>query len=510
LAVISATFIDDQRAQPDSARWRGRQKKAFTSVFGFELGTGAAHFHKIFGKFSRALGSKNVLHSARDAAHFLRVPSTNLTFTSRESHRAWLATQAALPAGFRVGTTRFDFIPREAPKPARMTLTLIALDQPTPDFAAVFTRNAFPGAPVIVGRQRLTEPTLGAIIVNNKISNVCAPGGVETAERVCASTASLLGLQSGQVLPSSTGVIGWSLPAVEIGAALPKTVAALASGSILPAAEGIVTTDLYPKIRRATVAGGTIVGIAKGAGMIEPNLATMLVYILTDLAVPRETLRAILPRAIGPSFNSISVDSDTSTSDTVVVVSSGKVACPDLAAFETALTTVCCDLAADVVRNGEGVRHVIRIQVRNSADAALARSLGKAIINAPLFKCAVAGNDPNVGRLVQAIGKFAGAQEKPCDLSKLRLRLGGIEIFSGGVFQLNPEKETALVAHLRGAELYASAPPKDGVFTAPIDFPPHERCVEIEVDLGNGTAEATVFGGDLTHEYVSENADYRS
>ena len=131
-------------------------------------------------------------------------------------------------------------------------------------------------------------------------------------------------------------------------------------------------------------------------------------------------------------------------------------------------------------------------------------------MNAPLFKCAVAGNDPNVGRLVQAIGKHVGAQTNVTDLSRLKLRMGGIEIFANGVFQLNPEKENAFVAHLRAAELYESAPPKDGVFTAAVDFPRHERCVEIEVDLGSGTHAATVFGGDLTHEYVSENADYRS
>jgi glutamate N-acetyltransferase/amino-acid N-acetyltransferase len=171
---------------------------------------------------------------------------------------------------------------------------------------------------------------------------------------------------------------------------------------------------------------------------------------------------------------------------------------------------VCRDLAEDVVRNGEGVRHVIRVAVSSAATVPLARAIGKAIVNAPLFKCAVAGNDPNVGRLVQAIGKYVGAEAPSTDLSQLKLRLGGIEIFSGGVFQLNPAKESALVAHLRSAELYASAPPKDGVFTAPIDFPPHERCVEIEVVIGHGTAEAVVIGGDLTHEYVSENADYRS
>ncbi len=439
------------------------------------------------------------------------MPSTHLTFANRDAHRAWLAAQSALPAGFRVGCTRFDFMPREAPKPAKMTLTLIALDQPSPDFAAMFTRNAFPGAPIIVGRKRLHEPALGAIVVNNKISNVCAPGGVEASEDICAEVARLLGLPAKQVLPSSTGVIGWTLPVESMLKALPQAVSSLAAGTILPAAEGIVTTDLYPKVRRADVAGGgSIVGIAKGAGMIEPNLATMLVYLLTDIAVPRTELRAMLGRAIDASFNAISVDSDTSTSDTVALVSSSKVPCHDLGAFERGLHQVCRDLAEDVVRNGEGVRHVIRVTVRNAASPVLARALGKAIVNAPLFKCAVAGNDPNVGRLVQAIGKYIGAVAPKTDMTKLRVWMGGIEIFAGGVFQLNPEKESALVAHLKGAELYPSAPAKDGVFSAPIDYPPHERCVEIEIEVGNVVASATVLGGDLTHEYVSENADYRS
>ena len=438
------------------------------------------------------------------------MPDAALSFPHREAHRAWLASQGRLPAGFRVGRTEFAFTPREAPKPAKMTLTLIALDRPSPDFGAVFTRNALPGAPVLVGRRRLQEGALGAIIVNNKISNVCAPGGEAAAEQISAETARLLGFAPSQVLPSSTGVIGWGLPVEAMLAALPQAVAALAGGSILPAAEGIVTTDLYPKIRRAQVGGGSIVGIAKGAGMIEPNLATMLVYLLTDLAVPRAELRAMLARAADATFNAISIDSDTSTSDTVAIVSSGLVPCPDQAAFARGLEEVCAALAEDVVRNGEGVRHVLRVTVRGATDATFARALGKAVVNAPLFKCAVAGNDPNVGRLVQAIGKYVGAQPKVADLSRLRLRLGGIEIFAQGIFQLNPDKEKALADHLKGAELYASAPPREGVFAPPIDFPPHSRCVEIEIDLGSGPAGAVVFGGDLTHEYVSENADYRS
>lgn len=438
------------------------------------------------------------------------MPSTDLTFSDRAQHRAWLATQAVLPRGFRVGTTRFEFMPREAPKPARMTLTLVALDQPTANFAAVFTRNAFPGAPILVGRQRLGAPSLGAIVINNKISNVCAPGGVETAERVAGEVGRLLGLDSTAVLPSSTGVIGWGLPVDAMISALPQAVAALAPGSALPMAEGIVTTDLYPKVRRAVVGNGSLIGIAKGAGMVEPNLATMLVYLFTDLAIGRDSLRRMLPRAVATSFNTISVDSDTSTSDTVALLSTGRVPCEDHDAFEQALTTVCRDLAEDVVRNGEGVRHVIRVVLTGSPSVEIARGIGKAIVNAPLFKCAIAGNDPNVGRLVQAIGKYVGAQSLALDLSRLRASIGGIEIFADGVFRLNPEKEAALVSHLRWAELYASAPSKDGVFAAPIDFPPHERCVQIEIDLGAGPHGATVHGGDLTHEYVSENADYRS
>src|SRR5512133_1126786 len=176
------------------------------------------------------------------------MPSTSLTFADRAAHRAWLASQAALPAGFRIGTASLDFVPVEVPKPARMNLTLLALEKPTGSFAAKFTRNAFPGAPVIVGRRRLEGPALGAIVVNNKLANVCAPGGVEAAERVCAEAARLLGCAPEEVLPSSTGVIGWTLPVGAMLAALPAAAAALAGGSVLPAAEAIMTTDLYPKV----------------------------------------------------------------------------------------------------------------------------------------------------------------------------------------------------------------------------------------------------------------------
>jgi glutamate N-acetyltransferase/amino-acid N-acetyltransferase len=437
--------------------------------------------------------------------------STDLTFASREEHRAWLRSQSKLPRGFRVGAVTFPFTPYEVPqKAAKMTLTLLVLDEPTPDFALVFTSNAFPGAPVKIGRRRLLEPRLGAILVNNKISNVCAPGGEATAERLCTELSGLLGMPSGAILPSSTGIIGWRLPLEPMVSALPRAIDVLSAASVLPAAEGIVTTDLYPKVRRADLGGGSIVGIAKGAGMIEPNLATLLVYVLTDLAVPRQELQKMLSSAMRSSFNSMSIDSDTSTSDTVALLSSGRVPCPDLGAFEAGLERVCRDLARDVVRNGEGVRHVIRVDVAGAPDEGTARAIGKSVVNAPLFKCAVAGNDPNVGRLVQAVGKYVGAHQPGLDLSATRMLLGGIELVAGGEFQLDPSKEAELVAHLKRAELYASAPPRDGVYSPPIDFPPHERCVELNIDLGRGAASARVYGADLTHEYVSENADYRS
>jgi glutamate N-acetyltransferase/amino-acid N-acetyltransferase len=466
-------------------------------------------------------------------------------FSSEEAYLAALPTR--LPRGFRVGTHSLAFAPQEVPTMrAKMTVTTIVLDEPTDRFAALFTRNAFPGAPVLVGRARVARAgsRLQAVVVNNKVSNVCAPGGVEAAEEVCAAAASALGLASPDlVLPSSTGVIGWRLPVAAMTAALPGAAAALQRESILPAARGICTTDLYPKVRAATVphsGGGTIVGIAKGAGMVEPNLATMLVYLLTDVAVPRDLLRAMLPRACSGTFNAISVDSDTSTSDTVLAVSSGALSplAPEhFAGFEAALTTVCAQLAEDVVRNGEGVAHVMRVRVRGAKTNALARAVGKSIINSPLFKCAVNGNDPNVGRLVAAIGKCVGSHADGATVAAsvaqtTTIRMGGLEIYSRGQFRLSGEVERALVAHLRAAQLWQSRPQvaagaapvpgsnapgvpyalraEDVSFVTPVSFPPHERCVEIEVDLGAGAAEAKVIGSDLTHEYVHENADYRS
>lgn len=432
-------------------------------------------------------------------------------FNSTKEHRLWLETQSTPPLGFSFGKTTFRFTPMELAKEFSMNLSLIALEKPTKSFAGVFTRNAFPGAPVIVGRSRLKEESLGAIVINNKISNVCAPGGVEDAEAICSALSKHLSLSPKQVIPSSTGVIGWKLPVHPIVEHLGELCKSLQSDSIRPLAEGIMTTDLYPKVRREVVGKGSIVGVAKGAGMIEPNLATMLVYILTDIEVAPEELREILNEAIKESFNSISIDSDQSTSDTVLAVSSNQVPSIDKAAFRSAFQKVCKDLAQDVVRNGEGVKHVIKVTCKGAPTIEIAKGVSKSIVNSPLVQTAICGNDPNVGRVLMAIGKYLGNFHPEVSTNSCEVTIGGVKIFEKGSFSLNTEKEQALAKHLKQAELYQTkAPDEKGRYHPAVDYPPHERCVEIEVALSAGQAHATVWGSDRTLEYISENADYRS
>ena len=453
-------------------------------------------------------------------------------FDAKSAHAAWLAERGPLPRGFTAGAAALEFRPRELEaatsaalsKPMEMNLALMVLDEPTPDWSACFTKNRFPGAPVKVGRRRVEEAgPLRAILVNNKISNVCGSGdGVADSEALCDAVAAELGggADPTQILPCSTGVIGWRLPTEEMAAALPGAVRACeaSADSVVRIAEAIMTTDRFAKARSAVLpgeGGARIVGVAKGAGMIEPNMATMLVFVLTDAVVPggQRTIKALLAEAVERTFNCISIDSDTSTSDTVVLASSSLVAIGGadddarVASFRAALNGICAELAADVVRNGEGVRHVIRVAVANAPSVETARTVGKAIVNSPLFKCAVAGNDPNVGRLMCAIGDVAATRSvaEDLDLEHCAISLGGREIFRDGRCVLPPDAEVELSAHFAQAEL--------GDDSVPLDFPPHERVVEVAVTLGGadaGDASCTVVGADLTHEYVAENADYRS
>ena len=241
--------------------------------------------------------------------------------------------------------------------------------------------------------------------------------------------------------------------------------------------------------------------------MIEPNMATMLCYILTDAILPEEesySLQSILTKTVNSSFNSISVDGDESTSDTVAIISSNKVPDTNLDEFEIALKEICTGLASDLVRNGEGTAHVIKITINNFPGSDFeARKLGRHIVNSPLFKCAVSGNDPNTGRLAGAIGSFLGKMDTPPDnLDQMTLTLGGRVIFSNNKFVLEGDDvERELSDHMKNAQM--------GEID---DYPRHQKCVEVEVDFGTGvgTGEAVVLGSDLTAEYVSVNADYRS
>jgi len=367
----------------------------------------------------------------------------------------------------------------------------------------------FPGSPVLVGKDRVKKGgPLHAIVINNKVSNVCSGGdGIADAELVCEAVAKALDLPGGAstVLPSSTGVIGWRLPAKELANdVVPKAVENLQTGSALNAAKAICTTDRFPKVRSQTLSSGArLVGIAKGAGMIEPNMATMLSYIMTDAVMPKESLQSMLTEAVNGSFNSISVDGDESTSDTCVLAASNLVDGTDTAEFEAALQTVCRGLAADLVRNGEGTGHVMRVQIDNFPGTDHeARRLGRHVVNSPLFKCAVAGNDPNTGRLAGAIGSFMGKFKNAESVTKMSLTLGGRTIFQNGKFVLEgQEVEEALSNHMEDAQYDEHA-----------DYPPHQKFVEIGIDFGQGTgpASAVVFGSDLTAEYVSINGDYRS
>jgi len=425
-----------------------------------------------------------------------------MTYQSREDYLSDLEKRSTLPRGFRTATVDLTFRPveRPVPQPLPMRLNLLLLDEPTAAFAGVFTRNAFPGAPVLLGRDLLGEPLTRGVLINNKIANVGGPRALDDARDLQGAAASLVGCSPGQLFVASTGIIGWSLPVADMKKALPSLRPALQSTSALPLAQGIMTTDAWPKVRSKSLFGGRIVAVAKGAGMIEPNLATMLVYVMTDLEVSRHSLREILPRVVAASFNAISVDSDQSTSDMALIFSSQAVPCPDLSAFERALGDLCRELAQDIVRNGEGTSHVIEVRVSGAPDEGVARLAAKAVANSPLVKTAVFGNDPNVGRILSSLGDACGNAGLPLNTKALRLRIAGVPVYEAGAFRLTPEIE----AQLSQAFVASAQPEKKG------GFPRHEENVVLSLELAQGTAEAVVWGSDLSYEYVRENADYRS
>ena len=360
--------------------------------------------------------------------------------------------------------------------------------------AGVFTMNKCPGAPVDWCRAALKGGKARALVVNAGNSNVfTGKAGRETCVRTAAETAALIGCKPREVFIASTGVIGERLPTDVLLAALPGAVGKLNADSWQNAARAIMTTDTFPKGATRTAKIGdatvTICGIAKGSGMIAPDMATMLSFLATDAKIPAEALQKLLSRGSAKSFNCVTVDSDTSTSDTVLLFATGQAKHPRVTAeggailkdFARALDEVLHELALMVARDGEGAQKLITIDVTGAVSAKSAHRIAMAIANSPLVKTAIAGEDANWGRIVMAVGK-AG---EPADRDKLSIAVGGTWMArEGGV--IPGYDEAPVVAHMKGRE------------------------VEITVDIGLGRGKARVWTCDLTHGYIDINGSYRS
>ena len=371
------------------------------------------------------------------------------------------------------------------------TDVMLACLAPGTTMAGVFTRSATRSAPVLDCQAKigLHGPEGAAIIVNSGNSNAfTGKNGVLSTHAVTSAVAQVLGLPETRVFSSSTGVIGEPLPHERITAKLQELAATQDATAIAAAARAIMTTDTFPKGASAegNISGKTvkIAGIAKGSGMIAPDMATMLVYIFTDAAVPHGDLQAMLSELTDVTFNCITVDSDTSTSDTLLLAATGKSGVQvtrDTAAFRDALHAVMLDLAHQVVRDGEGATKFVEVAVTGAASDADAKVHAMAIANSPLIKTAIAGEDPNWGRVVMAIGKSGAAADR--DL--LSIRFGDLLVAENGWVSPSYDESKA-AAYMKGEYL------------------------RISVDLGLDQGACTVWTCDLTHGYIDINADYRS
>jgi glutamate N-acetyltransferase/amino-acid N-acetyltransferase len=346
--------------------------------------------------------------------------------------------------------------------------------------AAMFTRSRFPGAPVIVGRKHIANGFTQALVINSKNANVAMGKlGIDNAVETCRIVGAELGVDHRDVLPFSTGVIGRPLPMEKIRAGLKGIRSELKTDNLKLAAEAIMTTDKYPKYISVRVGKAIIAGIAKGAGMIEPNMATMLVYLMTDAELPKTAMKPMLRRVVDRTFNAMSIDTDTSTSDTVVLMANGIAGKVKLAQFEKGLFEVCEYLTREIARSGEGVTKLITVDVGGAKTTAQAKRIGKLVVNSPLVKTAVYGSDPNWGRVIMAVGKSFDPSIEP---AKVTIRFGATNVFKKGA-PVDCDLE-ALRKYLSQGE------------------------VAIGVDLGIGKASARVWGCDLTEGYVKENAYY--
>ena len=397
------------------------------------------------------------------------------------------------PANFpdlpKIDGVRFASAAAGVKYPNRTDVMLASL-APGATIAGVFTRSATRSAPVLDCQTKLGRQSHdgAAILVNAGNSNAFTGNkGVAAVEAIVQATAHATGIPDNRVFTASTGVIGEPLPHDRITAKLSELVVGLSADAINDAAAAILTTDTYPKGAAAhcNIGGHSIkiAGVAKGSGMIAPDMATMLVYIFTDAKVDQDVLQAMTARLCDETFNCITVDSDTSTSDSLMVAATGASGVDASADpnFEAALHSVMLDLAHQVVRDGEGATKFVEIKVKGATDKAAAKTHAMSIANSPLVKTAIAGQDPNWGRVVMAIGK-SGA---PADRDALSIWFGDVLVAENGWVSPSYLEEEA-AEHMKGEH------------------------IRITTEIGMGTASTTVWTCDLTHGYIEINADYRS
>jgi len=357
--------------------------------------------------------------------------------------------------------------------------------------AAVFTRNRFCAAPVVVAREHLAKDPVRYLLINSGNANAgTGDEGLRAARETCRAVGAMVACPMSQVLPFSTGVIGEDLPIVAFQRAMPDLAASLQEDAWPLAARAIMTTDTRPKQCSCTVelAAGqvTLTGIAKGSGMIRPDMATMLSFIATDAQVPQPLLQKILERAVQPSFNSITVDGDTSTNDACVLMASGAsgivvAGAEDIRCLQAGVDAVCMSLAREIVRDGEGATKLVEVLVQGAVDIDGARAVAYTIAHSPLVKTALFASDPNWGRILAAVGR-SGVD---MDLKRVRIYLDDVCIVSdGGRDRAYREEDGQRVMQ--------------------------QDRIEIRVDLGMGAAETRVLTCDLSYDYVKINAEYRS
>ena len=348
--------------------------------------------------------------------------------------------------------------------------------------AGVFTQSRFAGPSVVVSRENIADLTARAIVVISKNANVATGAeGMSNAREVVLGVAAKIGCEAKDVLIASTGVIGRQYPMKNVRAglaAIPKT---FAETSVDDVALGIMTTDTVHKVAESVVAGSSarVVGVAKGVGMIEPNMATLITMMFTDTNIDKASLDQIFRRVIDKTFNCVSIDTDTSTSDTAIVLASGKAGTVDAKSFESALYEVALSLTKQVARDGEGAEKLIEVCVDGARDTRQAKLVAKSIVNSPLVKTAVHGADPNWGRVAMAVGKCS--DEHDIDESQVVIRFGTQEVYPTFV---DTSGLDALSKYMRS------------------------DTVRIHVTLNTGNADCTVWGCDLTDGYIRINADY--